>query len=79
MRKRTQRTFCGYDSPPPPKKFSLPPHHFTLNVNGFNRFGLARESILGPAGFQLLRDPDGHPVCRHHADLRPGEISLILR
>jgi len=57
--------------------FTLAPHHYALHVSAWHPLGRYQEERT--EGFKLLRDPQGNPIARRHADLRPGEVSLPLR
>jgi hypothetical protein len=61
-------------SGPPVRHFSLAPHQTLLRTD----YGhLIQPS--GNGGLTLHTSPDGLPVIRQHADLRPGEINFVLR
>lgn len=64
-------------TPPPP--FTLAHHHRVLDVGPYHWLGTRYTEAFCGGFFDLLRDPHGRPVCRLHADLKPGEVSLVLR
>lgn len=69
----------GYNGQPPARRFQLAHHHYLLNINPWHKFGLAYAALHeDESKFKLLRAPDGRPVARRHADLKPGEVSLVL-
>ena len=58
--------------------FALAEHHYLIRCHPLSRLGKALERF-DHSGFKLLRDPKtGFPVARHHGDLKPGEVSLVL-
>jgi hypothetical protein len=73
-----QRGLDGYTGQPPVTVFTLAPHHRALKIKGNSPLTAAAEARQDN-GLRLLRDPNGRPVCRTHADLQPGEVSLVLR
>ena len=75
-----KRGLDGYG--PQPKKrpvFKMSPNCGSLKVKPWHKFGELEEHRLAENGLTLLRDENGLPVCRRRADLKPGEVSLVLR
>lgn len=61
------------------RTFNLAPHHYLLDVHPWHRFGRAYAALHeDESKLKLLRSPDGRPTARRHADLKPGEVSLVL-
>lgn len=63
----------------PPRKgeFRLAPHHVIV-LSGYGR-ALIKGDPTNRRGFQVLCTPGGLPVARLHGDLKPGEVSWVLR
>lgn len=61
----------------PARRFELP-HHHRLVISGYGRSLLPSEPGQRQ-GFPVLCSPGGYPVARLHGDLKPGEVSWVLR
>ncbi len=69
----------SYSKPITKPPFELAPHHKIAYTDLFHRFSLALEQTQADNALRLLRSPSGYPIVREHGDLKPGEISLVLR
>jgi hypothetical protein len=77
VEKGTRKRYAdGYERGRPRRCFKLAHHQELVDYRSMGKFDPYYER--DERHFKLLRGPDGRPVSRQHADLRPGEISLVL-